>query len=85
MRYAFKDIKTGARICFCADNSRLQRHVKSLENIWRYKNEKNQTNYSGSGVDFRAYSGRVFSLYRKANGGGICETNGNFIRLLMRA
>ena len=48
-------------------------------------NEENQTNYSGSIVDSRAYSGRVFSVYRKVNGGGRCETNGNFIRLLMRA
>ena len=43
-------------------------------------NEENQTNHSGSTFDSRAYSGRVFSVYRKANGGGICGTNGNFIR-----
>ena len=49
------------------------------------ENEENQTNHSGSIVDYRAYFRWVFSIYRKANGGGICETNGNFIRLLMRA
>ena len=41
--------------------------------------KKNQTNHSGNIIDYRAYSGRVFSLYRKANGGSICGTNGNFI------
>ena len=49
------------------------------------ENEENQTNYSGGIIDSRACNGRVFRVYRKANGGGICETNGNFIRLLMRA
>lgn len=48
-------------------------------------NEENQTNHSGSIVDSRAYFRRVFSVYRKANGGDRCETNGSFIRLLMRA
>lgn len=48
-------------------------------------NEENQTNHSGSIVDSRAYFRWVFSVYRKANGGGRCETNGKFIRLLMRA
>lgn len=33
-------------------------------------NEENQTNHSGSVVDSRACSGRIFSVYRKANGGG---------------
>ena len=47
--------------------------------------EENQTNHSGSTVDSRAYFRRVSGVYREANGGGICETNGNFIRLLMRA
>ena len=51
-------------------------------------NEENQTNYSGSGVDFRGCCRRLSDTYgeaNKQNGGGICETNGNFIRLLMRA